>query len=83
MALTGHLFIAVLVLIALTLFVLVLVDLPRARRRWARRSVRGVEVVALNLVVVTPCFALLNDQYVFYESWGDLLGSQGRAVGRS
>ena len=45
MALTGHLFIAVLVLIALTLFVLVLLDLPRARRRWARRSVRGVEVV--------------------------------------
>jgi len=83
MALTGHLFIAVLVLIALTLFVLVLLDLPRARRRWARRSVRGVEVVTLNLVVVTLCFALLNDQYVFYESWGDLLGSQGRAVGRS
>ncbi len=49
---------------------------PR-RRVSARRGVltRGLQVIALNVVVLGLAGVLLNQQYVFYVSWSDLLGT--------
>jgi S-formylglutathione hydrolase FrmB len=72
--------IVVLVLVALTLFALVVVGWPRWGGRVAHGAVRGVQVVLLNVVVVALAGAALNDQYLFYSSWSDLLGSRSTEV---
>ncbi|EWT07481.1 hypothetical protein N864_00075 [Intrasporangium chromatireducens Q5-1] len=62
--------------LAAAFFTLVVIGWPRPRLRGLRIGIRAVEVLLLNAVVVVTAFALLNDQYVFYSSWADLLGSR-------
>ena len=45
-----------------------------------RRGVRACQVLLLNVVVVALAGAALNDQYLFYSSWGDLFGSRSSSV---
>ncbi|MCU1536531.1 MAG: hypothetical protein JWP82_882, partial [Humibacillus sp.] len=59
--------------LALVVFVLVVIGRPRWGNGAVRAGTRAVQVVVLNLVVVALCGAALNDQYLFYSSWGDLL----------
>ena len=80
MELTDTSLIVLLALLALGLFVLVVVGWPRWGGRVARGATRGVQVVMLNVLVVTLCAAALNDQYLFYSSWRDLLGSRSASV---
>ncbi|HET7762430.1 MAG TPA: alpha/beta hydrolase-fold protein [Phycicoccus sp.] len=72
--------VVVLVVVALGLFALVVVGWPRRGGRAARGVVRGGQVLLLNLVVVALAGALLNDQYLFYSSWSDLLGARSAGV---
>jgi S-formylglutathione hydrolase FrmB len=65
---------------ALAVFVLVVADRPRWGGPVARRVVRTVEVLGLNVLVVALAGAALNDQYVFYSSWSDLLGARSSQV---
>ena len=66
--------------LALLVFGLVVAGLPRWGNRAGRAVVRGTEVLVLNVLVVALCGAALNDQYLFYSSWGDLLGSRSTSV---
>jgi pimeloyl-ACP methyl ester carboxylesterase len=72
--------VVVLVLVALGLFALVVAGLPRWGGRVLQRVVRGGQVLLLNLVVVALAGAALNDQYLFYSSWSDLLGARSAGV---
>src|SRR6476646_10085733 len=76
MAITDVSLLVLLGLVALVLFGLVVVGVPRVEHPLASRASRGAQVIALNLVVVALCGAALNDQYVFYSSWSDMLGSR-------
>lgn len=80
MAITDPSLLVLLGLIALVLFGLVVVGVPRLGNRAARGATRGVQVIVLNLVVVALCGAALNDQYLFYSSWTDMLGSRSPQV---
>ena len=80
MALTGWALLVLLGLVAVVLFGLIVLGLPRSANGLVRGASRGVEVLALNLVVVVICGAALNDQYLFYSSWSDLLGSRSDQV---
>ncbi|WP_347350784.1 alpha/beta hydrolase-fold protein [Intrasporangium sp.] len=66
--------------VAVVLFLLLVLGRPRWGGRVARAGLRGAQVLVLNLAVVALCFTLLNDQYVFYSSWADLLGSRSTQV---
>lgn len=72
--------IIVFAVIALLLFVLLVLGWPRRGGRAARAAVRGGQVLLLNVTVVALCFAVLNDQYVFYSSWADLFGARASQV---
>lgn len=80
MELTGSGLVALLAVLAAVLFGLVVAGVPRWGRAVLRGATRAVQVVVLNLLVVSLCGVLLNDQYLFYSSWGDLLGSRSAAV---
>ncbi|MEO5744516.1 MAG: alpha/beta hydrolase-fold protein [Terracoccus sp.] len=80
MELTDTSLLVVLALVALGLFVLVVVGWPRWGGHVARGAIRGAQVVVLNLLVVTLCAAALNNQYLFYSSWGDLFGARSASV---
>ena len=80
MKLTDVSLIVLLGLIALSLFALVVVGWPRWAGRVANGVTRGIQVVVLNLLILALCGAALNDQYIFYSSWGDLFGSRSSAV---
>jgi pimeloyl-ACP methyl ester carboxylesterase len=66
--------------VAVILFVLVVLGLPRWGGPIGRGTVRGVQVLLLNVTVIALCSLLLNDQYVFYSSWSDLLGTRSGQV---
>jgi pimeloyl-ACP methyl ester carboxylesterase len=66
--------------IALVVFALVVAGRPRWGNGAAAAGTRAVQVVLLNVVVVALCGAALNDQYLFYSSWGDLLGSHNSVL---
>ena len=66
--------------LALVLFALVVAGLPRWGNAGVQAVVRGVQVVLLNVLVVALAGAALNDQYLFYSSWGDLFGSRSASV---
>ena len=76
MSLTGSGLLWVLAALAAVLFAAVVSGWPRRGPAALRITGRALPVLALNGVVVLGCLAVLNDQYVFYTSWGDLLGSR-------
>ncbi|MFP5348140.1 MAG: alpha/beta hydrolase [Actinomycetes bacterium] len=80
MELTGPGPVVVSAAVAVLLFVLLVLGRPRLGGSVVRAVTRGVQVLALNAVVVSLCFVLLNDQYVFYSSWADLFGSRSGQV---
>ena len=81
MSLTRSGLLWVLAAVAAALFVAVVSGWPRRGPAALRITGRALPVLALNGVVVLGCLAVLNDQYVFYTSWGDLLGArQAHAV---
>jgi dienelactone hydrolase len=75
MSLTGSGLLWVLAALAAALFAAVVSGWPRRGPAALRITGRALPVLALNGVVVLGCLAVLNDQYVFYTSWGDLFGS--------
>jgi dienelactone hydrolase len=75
MSLTGSGLLWALAALAAALFAVVLSGWPRRGPAALRMTGRALPVLALNAVVVLGCLAVLNDQYVFYTSWGDLLGA--------
>lgn len=80
MELTDTSLMVLLALLALACFTLVVIGWPRWGGGVARGVTRGAQVVMLNLLVVALCGAALNDQYLFYSSWGDLFGSRSSSV---
>jgi len=72
--------IVLLSVLALVIFGLVVAGLPRWGSGISRAAVRGVQVVLLNVLVLALAGAALNDQYLFYSSWGDLFGSRSTSV---
>lgn len=80
MELTDTSLLVVLAVLAVTVFVLVVAGLPRRGTTVVRAVVRGGQVIVLNLLVVALCGAALNDEYLFYSSWGDLAGSGSASV---
>ena len=80
MPLTGNALLFVLGIAAIALLVLLVMDRPRLAAEWATRLRRGVQAVLLAGCTVLLSFAMLNDQYIFYTDWADLLGYQGTPV---
>lgn len=80
MGLTDTGLVVLLAVVALTLFGIVIAGLPRRGRPVWRGVGRGVEVLVLNVLVVALCGVVLNDQYLFYSSWPDLLGARSASV---
>jgi pimeloyl-ACP methyl ester carboxylesterase len=81
MGLTGNGPVILFAVVAVILFVLIVLGLPRWGGPVGRGTVRGVQVLVLNVMVIALSFVLLNDQYVFYSSWSDLLGTRsGQAI---
>ena len=66
--------------LALVVFGLVVAGLPRRGSPVGRAVIRGVQVALLNVLVLALAGAALNDQYLFYSSWGDLFGSRSTSV---
>lgn len=64
-------------------FVLVSVGWPHPRRRPVRIAVRAGQTVLLNALVLLLAGVLMNDQYLFYVSWADLLGSGSEQAGHA
>jgi len=79
-ALTDTSLIVLLAILALGLFGFVVAGLPRWSSPFWYGVGRGVQVLVLNVLVVALCGAALNDQYLFYSSWGDLLGARSSSV---
>ena len=71
----------VLGILAVVVFVVVAAGWPHPSRRWLRVAVRAGQTVLLNALVLVLAGVLLNDQYLFYVSWADLLGSGADQVG--
>ena len=67
-------------LLAAVAFVLLVLGFPRVRRRWLGAIARGGEALLLSLTVLMLAGAALNDQYLFYVSWGDLFGANATAT---
>jgi pimeloyl-ACP methyl ester carboxylesterase len=65
-----------LAVVALVLFVGVVLGRPRPRVPRLALGFRTLHVLGLNVVVLMLAGVLLNDQYLFYVSWSDLLGSE-------
>lgn len=75
MDLTGGALPYVLAFAAVVVFLAVAFGLPHVRRRRGQIVVRVGQTVLLNLLVLALAGVLLNDQYLFYVSWSDLLGT--------
>src|SRR6478609_3176097 len=80
MELTDSTLVLVLGALGLVVFVLLVIGWPQWGNRYLRATTRAVQVLLLNLLVVALCGAVLNDQYVFYSSWSDLLGSHATSL---
>ncbi|MDQ2758533.1 MAG: esterase family protein [Actinomycetota bacterium] len=80
MELTDSSFIVLLAVLALGVFGVLVAGLPRRGTPLWRGVGRGAQVLVLNVLVVTLCGAALNDQYLFYSSWSDLLGARSPSV---
>ncbi len=80
MELTSGALLVVLGVVALIAFVVLVLDVPRTRRRWLGALSRASEALVLSLTVLLLVGAVLNDQYLFYVSWSDLLGAGASAT---
>ncbi len=80
MELTDPGLIVLLVVLALALFALIIIGWPRWGNRLGHFGIRAVQVLLLNVFVVALAGAALNDQYLFYSSWSDLLGARSSEV---
>lgn len=69
-----------LMFLTLGLFIAIVLGPRRARSRAAGGFVRGVQTLALNLVVLTLAAVLLNNSFDFYLSWSDLFGLRSPVV---
>lgn len=76
MSLTGPGLLWFLGVLAVALFVAIVWGWPRRGPTALRIVGRAVPVLLLNTVVVLLCLAVLNDQYIFYTNWRDLLGAR-------
>lgn len=72
MALTGWALPVVLALVALTCFLLLVAGRPRGKG-WRSSLARGAQAATMCVTAIAVCGLVLNDQYLFYVSWGDLL----------
>lgn len=81
MSLTGGAFVALVSAVLVVVFVAALLDLPRTRRRGPAIVLRGTKIALVGVLAVLVSGIALNDQYLFYTSWGDLLGSTGAVSG--
>lgn len=75
MTLNGNALPVFLGLIAVVTFGLIVWGRPRPRRRVLQMAARGAMSVLFTLAVLSLIGALLNNEYAFYTSWSDLLGS--------
>lgn len=75
MTLNGPALPVLLGLVAAIVLVLIVIGWPRPRRRSAQMASRGGMTVLFTSALVALIAALLNNEYAFYTSWGDLLGS--------
>lgn len=66
--------VVLLALICIALFVAVILGRPTRLYQRAALATRAVSVLLLNLLVVALVGALVNDSYLFYITWSDLLG---------
>lgn len=80
MELTDTSLVVLLAVLAFVVFGLVVAGLPRRGHVALRTVARGGQVLLLNVLVVALAGVLLNDQYFFYSSWADLLGSRNPSV---
>ena len=63
---------------AAVVFVLLVVGWPQWPRRSLQAVTRGVEGLLLTGLALTTCFLVLNNAYIFYSGWTDLLGNTHR-----
>lgn len=75
MTLNGTALPVLLGVIAIVTLGLIVWGRPRPRRLPLRMAARGGVSVLFTLAVLALIGALLNNEYAFYSSWGDLLGS--------
>lgn len=75
MSLRGNALLVVLVVVAVVMAVSLVLDVPRLRRPVGRYLRRTGQAVVLCGSVVAISFALLNNEYVFYTDWSDLLSA--------
>lgn len=80
MQLTDPRLIVLLGLLASVTFALIVAGWPRWKSRIAQGATRAAQVLVLNVLVLALCGAVLNNQYLFYSSWADLLGSSSPSV---
>ena len=69
--------------LALVVFVLVAVGWPSPGRHPLRITVRAAQALLLNALVLVLAGVLMNDQYLFFVSWSDLLGSGSEQAGHA
>lgn len=67
-------------IVACGLLALLVIGKPHFARRGQRMASRAAIAVLLNLTVLGAVGALLNNEYAFYSSWGDLLGAPPEAT---
>lgn len=80
MQLTDPSLIVVLALLALVTFVVLVAGWPHWRSRAMQGATRAVQGVGLSVLAVAVCAVALNNQYLFYSSWGDLFASSSPSV---
>ncbi|MGG5261088.1 alpha/beta hydrolase [Phycicoccus avicenniae] len=80
MGLTGTPLLVLVIVLLVVVFVTALLDLPRLRHRGAAALARGAKVALVGALAVLVSGIVLNDQYLFYISWGDLLGPAGQGT---
>jgi S-formylglutathione hydrolase FrmB len=80
MDLTSGALLVVLAMVALLAFAMLILGVPRTEHRWLGALARGSEGLLLSLTVLLFAGAALNDQYLFYVSWGDLFGAGATAT---
>ncbi|MEO3936928.1 alpha/beta hydrolase-fold protein [Dermatophilaceae bacterium Soc4.6] len=80
MALTDTSLLVLLAVLGLVVFGAIVAGLPRHGPPVWRGVGRATQVLMLNVLVVALAGAALNDQYLFYSSWGDLIGSRSPSL---
>ncbi|MFG3604312.1 alpha/beta hydrolase [Micromonospora chersina] len=80
MALTSPALFVVVCVLAVGVLALAVLDKPHPSRAGLQMLARAARVMAVSALSVLLFGLALNDQYVFYTSWADLLGSSDQAT---